>query len=167
MDKALTDSEIMNALNHRCNIIKYSDIHKLNNIYELLGEHLACVILYEKRPRMGHWVCCFLVNRNRIEFFDSYGIFIDDELNFIDKEFKKEKNMTVKYLSKLIKKSNIPEIEYNQYVFQELKKGINTCGRHCVVRLLNRRLSLDEYANRIDKTNINPDRLVTILTKNI
>ena len=47
------------------------------------------------------------------------------------------------YLSNLLKNKQLP-VYYNTHPYQEDKKGVNTCGRWCVVRCI--------YANKNNKS---------------
>jgi hypothetical protein len=73
----LSDADILNRLRGRTNIVMYRDLYRYRNIEELLINDSA-VILYEKQPKNGHWVCRirYLFNGEpTIEFFDSYPEF--------------------------------------------------------------------------------------------
>jgi len=183
-DVALSDKDISNMLNGNVNITLYPDLIHYRNLDELLGEHRACCLLFESKPQYGHWVAIFetaMPDGGRgIEFFNSYGDllggFPDDSLALIDPTWAKQSNQTHTYLSDLLINSPY-KLTYNEYDFQKLpgpsprKKGenhIRTCGRHCVVRLLMREYSLDEYKNWMekmcDKYNLDPDGIVTLAT---
>ena len=75
----LSDKNIFDKLNGRTNIIMYNQLNNVKNIDDILKDN-SVVILFENRPKRGHWVCLikyFNKKRGRwtIEFFDSYGIF--------------------------------------------------------------------------------------------
>jgi hypothetical protein len=173
-DIALSDSQVMNLINHDANLILYKDIHKYNNIDELLGQHGAAVILYESKPAYGHWTTIFKVSPNEIEFFNSYGNqnnhdgIPDAMLKFIPKSFRKQSNQDHTYLSKLMYDSKY-DLSYNQYNYQGDGENIKTCGRHIATRLNNRNLSLNKYNEYIKKMcrelNLNSDQLVSYLTR--
>ncbi len=145
MDKSLSGTEIMKLMNNQCKIVSYSDLHKYNSIQELLSPFGCAVILYLTKKNYGHWVCLFMDSKNRVEVFDSYGIFEpDDELHLIDHKFKKESYQDEKYLLGLLKKYD-KDVIWNHYKFQKMEDGINTCGRWCVARLKMRKYSLEEF----------------------
>src|SRR5277367_309500 len=87
---ALSGHDIMRLLKDKTNIISYNDLYNINNIDEIL-KFGSCVILYNTAENSGHW-CCILTHKNKIEFFDPYGILIDDEIkpNFMPLEFIKK-----------------------------------------------------------------------------
>lgn len=163
MDKALSAQDIIKALNNKTNVIIYSEIHKFRTLSQLLGPHKSCVILYERRKNFGHWTCVFEQSLNCVSFFDSLGIFIDEELNFCKSYYK-----TVQpYLSKLLRESRYKNIEYNEYILQKTAPKINTCGRHVICRLRCKTMPIYDYIRYLLTFGHNTDLTVYKLTKNI
>jgi len=159
--KALSNIDILNAVNNKCNLVTYSDIQHYRNIDDLLGPYHCCVILYESDGDCGHW--CVLQRRKdgKLEFFDPYGIPIDDKIKW------NTENVYCPELTKLIV-DNKESLVYNDQPLQKMKKNINTCGRHVISRILNRNMDIDEYCDVV--TNFKPwaaDDVVTYLTLNI
>jgi hypothetical protein len=165
MKKALSSRDIV--FHAKTNLMTYNQLKEYTNLKSILGPYKSCVILYETRDGHGHWCVIFEVNKDRIEFFDPYGLMIDEQLRHISKSYKNKKGLNHTYLIKLIMNSNYKEIEYNNYPLQELKDGINTCGRHVLTRLYNRDMTLDEYYDKIHESGYKPDIYVTLETKNI
>jgi hypothetical protein len=176
MSISLNDSQLMNLIDNKANLILYPDLHKYNNIDTLLNPYGACVLLYESKPNYGHWTCFFKVKKNEIEFFNSYGDtepnegLPDGSLEFIPEEFREVSNQCHTYLSKLLVDSPY-NLSYNQYKFQKVGNGINTCGRHVATRLNFRHLLLDDYYKFIKSycrnLDLDPDEVVSLLTQNI
>jgi len=170
-DIALTNYEIDRILEGKTKILTYTNLPRFNNINQLLEPFKNFILLYLTKPNYGHWVCV-LKHPDRIEFFDPYGgnNIPDNELDMIDHNVKKITNQDYPYLSKLLYDSGYP-IEYNNYQFQEHANDINTCGRHCIVRVLFKHLLLDEYYDHMNqlckKYNMNYDELVTYITTNM
>lgn len=139
-------------------IIKYSELKNYENITDLLPNNKSYVIiLYENMPNSGHWTAIMRYNikgHDIIEFFDSLADNgePDSQLKWIPKEQNKKLGQGKKILSELLNKSNIPVI-YNKVKFQSegnKKDGnnINTCGKHCVFRIINlldKDMSLKKY----------------------
>lgn len=168
MDIALSNNDIKKLTNNKVNIITYPNLYKYKTIDEVLGEYGACIILFESRKHFGHWCLIFKQTNRMIEFFNPYNGYPDDSLNYIDDQYRIDTNQDIPYLSLLLIKSNY-DLSYNEFQFQQLKRNINTCGRHCVVRFWLRNLTLYEYndfiRNKCIKMGISPDKLVTLLTK--
>jgi len=162
MDYSLSNIDIEYCLDGKTNIIIYPNLEKFNSIDELLDPYDNCVILYMTKKNYGHWCCFYRVN-GMIEFFDSYGIEPDMELKEINKNFRNKNGQKIPYLTELLLKSD-KEISYNNYKLQKLSPSIATCGRHCVVRIANKDIPIDDYAN-ILKSLGNPDEVVTEITQ--
>ena len=167
MKYALSGSDIVKALHHETNIMTYKEILDTHNLVTLLGEYGSCVILYETKPGYGHWCCIFEVNPGLIEFFDAYGSMIDETIHHATGELKKIYESNSPKIIELLLRSTYDKIEYNNYPIQKHAKGINTCGRHVVVRLLNRRLPLDFYYHMLQLSGDDYDVTVTKLTDDI
>lgn len=139
-------------------IIKYSELKNYNCITDLLPKNKSyAIILYENQPNSGHWTAIMRYKKDgqdMIEFFDSLADNgePDSELKWIDKKTNNLLGQGKKLLTPLLEKINIPVI-YNKLKFQSegnKKDGnnINTCGKHCVFRilnLLNKNMSLKDY----------------------
>ena len=168
---SLSDRDIINKLKGRTNIVMYRNLNKVNDIEDILKDNSA-VILYEKAPKNGHWVAIIRnYNRKRkmptIEFFDSYGMFSDDEKQYIDSGFLKDSNQKYNKLSELLlKASHEYDIEFNNYQLQKKTKDVSTCGRHVISRILLKDLDIDEY-NKFLRSwkGYSPDDIATIISE--
>ncbi len=161
---SLSNDEMLKLVNGNANLIQYPELANISNIDQVLRPYGAVIILFLTRKNYGHWICVFKVTPNMLEFFDPYGLFIDDELNFkMNKYFRKISHENYPHLTYLLYNS-LYQISYNQYKFQSKMKGVATCGRHTAMRLILRDLPLDEYKELMTSTNYTPDELVTMLT---
>jgi len=157
---SLSESDIKTMLNGQCNVLTYPELVNYDNINDAMGPHGALILLYMTKQNYGHWVCAFKRNNNAIEFFDSYGFFPDDELKLIPEYFRKVSNQLYPHLTYLLLKSK-NKIEYNNVQLQKLKKDVNTCGRWCIVRIMLRNLTINEFVRKFQD---NGDFKVTDLT---
>ena len=159
----LSGNDIILKLNNKVNVYSYSQIFNFKNINELLGKYKKIVLLYETSKNYGHW-CCIYEHKNKIYFFDSYGLKPDEQFNFIQPELKKELYDNHKYLLELLYNSQ-KEIHYNQYQLQKKLPDIQTCGRWCVLRLKYPSISVNNFYNIFKDTSklISNDELVSIL----
>lgn len=164
---ALSDSEVLQLVKNKANIILYPNLVKYDNVDQILDLYGACFILFESRPNYGHWCCLFKVNNDTLEFFNPYGGYPDDSLEFINNEFRFQSNQAFPYLSYLLLKSNY-NLTYNEHKFQQKKEGINTCGRWSALRIICRNMSLKQFNKFIEnlskKLKLNKDEIVTLLT---
>jgi len=136
--KPLSGLDIKNYMNNDCLILPYEKLDEYKDINDVFNESNYVFLLYPITENYGHWVLLMRTGR-RIEFFDSYGIFTDQEYKFGVKR-------TPKYLSMLLIKSNPKyKLYYNEKRFQEW--NTNYCGYYCVIRALNSNKSLKEFQN--------------------
>lgn len=144
MKYALSNTDIMNYLNHQTKIIKYSDVHTYNNIQNLLQPYGNCFILYETSPNHGHWVVITYSNKV-ITFFDPYGGRPDSQFAFIPPEFAAASYQNYPYLTRLLQESGM-KVVYNPYQFQKLEPGIRSCGRWCILWTKCKDMTLKDFA---------------------
>jgi hypothetical protein len=179
---ALSDDDIRRLLNNRVKIIAYPDLAEYNTLDEVLYPHNRTIILYLDSPNHGHWTALMKRKENGktvYEMFDPYGIKVDKEFDWLkgksrelNGKFKITKDKKkVPLLSNLIKKQfdmDNSSLQYNENKFQSEGEGINTCGRHCVLRLMFYKYPLDLYRDAVNKLarelKIDTDELATIAT---
>jgi hypothetical protein len=138
----------------------------MRNIEEALGQHGACIILYETRKGYGHWVALLLhkdKNGKYLEHFDSYALKPDQELNFTSSKMRHELGQDLPYLTNLMYNSDYP-IVYNKVKLQKFKNDTNTCGRWCGMRVALRNLNLKQFCSLFLKQKFEPDYYITALT---
>jgi hypothetical protein len=164
MDICYSNNDILNKLKHKCRVITYDKVDDYEDIDDLLGKHGACVILYEQKNNFGHW-CCVFKNGDTVYFFDSYGVFPDDQLEEIDLKFRLKSGQAYRTLSALMALSPY-NIDYNDHQLQSNEENINTCGRWCVARILNKHLTSDEFYDVFGpgEDKVEPDELVVNYT---
>jgi Ulp1 family protease len=119
-------------------------IKKGKTLMQLMGKDKCLVLLYELRPRLGHWMCVFQRNKTTIEVFDSLGFFPDAELQFIPRSYRSISGQDHTYLIKALLDSG-KKIEYNEQQLQHDDPTINTCGRWVVARIRCRNMSIKKF----------------------
>jgi len=121
-------------------IIKYSELAKYKTIEDLLPNNEDFVIiLIESHRNEGHWTTCCRKNDKYI-WFDSYGLAVDAELNFISNKIKNILGEDKRFLSKLLKNH---QYTYNKVKYQSEENGINTCGRWVILFIQSFHLGYD------------------------
>jgi hypothetical protein len=120
-------------------ILTYNELSKYKTIEELLKKDLDYVILlYQQKQNYGHWVLLSRYN-NIIEFFSSYGDYIDEPLNWTKLKMRIVLGEDKPYLSQLLSNainSKKFDVIYNSFDFQNKNDlSIATCGRWCVLRI--------------------------------
>lgn len=166
--RPLSNFDIERALNNKVKIVIYSDIKKMRDEKEFFYPYDMCCVLYETGPEIGHWI---LITKHKnkkgkpyIEFFDPYGQNLDEPLEF---SVKKDK---FPYLIDLFYGSGINDFTWSNLRLQKLQDGINTCGRWCILRGLNRHMCLDCFQDEIIHSGYYPklnDLYVYLMTQNV
>lgn len=153
---ALTGQDIQHILRsvgENTNIIEYADLYKINRIENVMINH-SVVILYRSTPTQAHWCCCYF-NSEGFNFFDPYGIIIDNEINEITQNNPTYANdyyrNGTKRLIELIINGDYGKINYNEHKLQDMKADINTCGRWCATRLIYKEYSLKDFVDLLNK----------------
>jgi hypothetical protein len=161
--KAFSGEDILIVCDYKTKIITYPQLYDYPNIDSVLSPYDCVVILYERKPSYGHWICMIKHPDNRIEFFDPYGMFIDDQLEFITDEFRKESNQEKPILSKMLYDSPY-KIVYNKSQIQKYSNDISSCGRHVAFRIVMRDQPLNRYVEMLKNNKYDADTVVTYLT---
>lgn len=162
-DYPLSDDDIRKILGDDISIITYPDLNKINDISQIFDKKGRCILLFlTSSPTAGHW-CCLLNKKKGIEFFDPYGDAPEKQKEGADPALLDQLGQRQPRLVELLKKSGRP-VFYNTTAFQKDQGNINTCGRHCVVRLLYAPYSLEKYKKIIDSSGLSPDDFVSGLT---
>lgn len=168
---ALSDSDVMKLVEHKARVLTYGMLREYSTLDEVLGKHNAIFLLYETKPDYGHWTAVFRRTdengqlTNTIEFFDPYGIFPDNELEWVPDNFKEISGQNYPMLSALLYESPY-NLTYNDHKFQKHGEGINTCGRWSALRIVFKDIPLEMFADKFLHKNgeWTSDEIVSILT---
>lgn len=174
----ISDGDLVRYLGNEVNnkIIKYADISNYKTINELLPKlNDYRIILIESEHNSGHWVCLLkykIDNKPVIEYFNSYGMKMGTDLNFISSIMNRILGQGKNDLDRLLDTANNDiEIIYNKKRFQSSNNKVNTCGRWCLIRIIMMKyygMDLYEFINFIEelkkKYNMEADIVVASLT---
>lgn len=154
------------------NVIKYSELSKYNDISDLLNKDKSYkIILFENEINSGHWLLILRYN-STIEFFNSYGLKPNADFAFVSRIKNWFLGQNPNYLKNLLDNAekNGFNVIYNKTKLQQMKKGINTCGRWIILRIImmqffNQDLQgfLNFIYNLVKQYNYSPDVIVTHL----
>jgi hypothetical protein len=163
---SLSDGDIRTVLGQNISIMTYPELKHISNIDDCFDDKGRCIILYlTESENSGHWTA-LLKNGNHIEFFDPYGDSPEGVRSEIPPDKRQQLDETRPYLQNLLKGSAY-KVTHNRNPFQQDKAGINTCGRHCVVRLKHHDLDISQYKSLIKKSGMSPDDYVCHVTYEI
>ena len=163
-DYPLSDSDIRKILGRDIKIHTYPQLGEMNSIDEMFDRKGRAILLFlTTGPQSGHWLC-LIRRKDSIEFFDPYGEPPDrGQKKDVSRTMLEQLDEVNPYLTDLLRKSG-KAVYYNTHDFQKDRADINTCGRHCIVRLLYAPYSLEKYKAIIDKSGLSPDDFVVGVT---
>ena len=165
----LSEDDIQHNLDENTNIFTYPELHNMSHIDEIFDRNGRAIMLFMLGENFGHWIA-ITKHGNTIELYDPYGIPADkqdDELGGT-KKFNREMGQDMDLFKKMVKDAGYKLVS-NKKKVQDETRGINTCGRHSVVRLLFSHLNLKQYnemMSKIKQSGKNLDEFVTVLTTN-
>lgn len=147
---SLTKEDLLRITDNKTNIIIYSDLENITDINEILEPYGACCILYQLEENIGHWCCLIKHSETELEFFGSYGLKIDEQLNYSKYNLRRHNGVLTPHLSILIEHSNYKVIS-NTVQLQKYKNHINTCGRWSGMRIRFRDVSIKRFIELFTK----------------
>lgn len=125
--------------------------------------------------RIGHWACMIINKYTKdIYWFDSYGIFPDDELHYIDPIYRRRTDQHHRYIGKFLYTlmNRGYKIRYNEIPLQRRGDDVATCGRYCGIFIRLQPLAPESFITYLNKFKPEQyrngyDDIVTKLTSNI
>lgn len=170
IEHPLTDGDIRLLLGHNTAILTYPKLAAAKSIDDVLDANGRLVLLYlTTSMSSGHWCAVFRRNENELEFFDPYGGGIDQQFDYIPDDMELALGQSTRYLTHLLNHASDSgyKVRHNPYRFQELKRGVNSCGRWVAARLLHSDLSIHEFKTLVERSGVSPDTFVTVATEEI
>ena len=170
VSQPISNFDILKKLKGDTRLIFYEDLNNIPNIIPLLDKG-SLVILYKSKPDFGHWTA-LVHTPEGIEYFDSYGDKPEGAKKNVNRSFLIETNQYQNQLTKLLYDASLTTpIHFNNHRLQKLSKDIATCGKHVVVRIVNRNLTTDEYNKQLrkfaKKNKLTTDQAVNFLFNSI
>jgi hypothetical protein len=150
MFRPTSRNDLNYMLDNKVKILTYDQLDNYTSFDELMNPYHALIILYPNAddPEVGHWCCCYIMQGvdNRVEYFDSYGAYIDEPVGEYNKGIRSPRKIEPKLLD-LIKDSPYADrIWWNEIPFQSESEATATCGLWCVARLKNTHLTEEGFA---------------------
>jgi hypothetical protein len=140
--------------------IKYGDLD--DETYEsIFRKRDQVVILFlTKSDSYGHWLALLKHPGDVVEVFDSYGLSVDGNRRWLTLAKNEQWDQRDPQILDLLK--GHCKIVYNDRELQG--DGVNTCGRHVAVRIMNSDMDLKRYYKLIEDSGKSADDFVTIVT---
>lgn len=156
---SLSDDDIRKLLGEDIKITPYADLANVHNINELFDRKGRAILFFpQENERVGHW-CAMIKEGRHIEFFDPYGDEPDAQKGGLSKGKLEQLHMDHPDLTNLLLDSGAKVI-FNKVQLQKLSNHVQTCGRHCVCRLLYARYPIQRYRDIIHRSGLSPDDFV-------
>lgn len=113
-------------------IVKYSDLKKYKDLYELLPNKVDYkIILIEDSNNHGHWVVIIRQGK-KFYYFNSYGTHYDNKSylsKMVLKILKQERNE----IQRLVIGTGLKKIWYNK---EKMQRDSQACGRYAVFMVI-------------------------------
>ena len=161
----LSDEDIITITRNQTTIMTYEELHKVRHIDELFQSgNVAVTILYQTQTQTeGHWVALIKKGPTSLYFFDSYGLKVDDELQYSAFNLRLHNGVATPHLTTLIHQANYT-LTQNTHRYQRWFKDVNSCGRWVAVRVLYHNLSDEQFKQLFNHLDKQGDWYVTALT---
>lgn len=155
-----SDDDLVKVCDGKVNVVSYKDVMRAHHVDQVLGKHGAAIILYETRPRYGHWVALIRQGPDLVEFFDSYGMAPDQQLSFVPPQMQ-----MYPCLKQLFAHSGVRCI-WNKTKLQAEGQKVSTCGRWAALRVAWARkgIPMEVFVKDFTGQALKPDSYVTLLT---
>jgi len=164
LNYALGDDDIMAICDGKVKIISYEDLHDYQTIDQLMEPYGAVIILYQATKEIGHWVAVLKHKNRTIEVFGSYGLKIDEQLEFSTYNMKLHGGTAEPHLTNLIDASGYKKI-YNHTQLQSYNNNIATCGRYASLRVRFRDMPMEKFVKLFTgASGLSNDEWTTALT---
>jgi hypothetical protein len=162
-DYAYSDADIRESVGS-VPIHRYPDLKAMASPDALFKGNKAAVLLFLTEGKSsGHWLVV-LDHDDHYEVFDSFGVAIDGNRKWLDKEQLQEFGQTLPLLSILLEKGNKP-VNHNSTKLQ--LDSNDTCGRWVVWRIKNAHMPLKDFVDEMTSGSGTPDQKVVRCTFDI
>lgn len=169
MEKYLNNFEVLKIAGKKSKVLMYSELQNYRDIGSLFANGIdKIILLYRQTFDSGHWVSLTLNRKKKlVTVFDSYGIMIDDELDWNSDEKNRNLKQEINYLTHLLSDYD-GKIEYNEVQLQSKDRNVATCGRWCGYWCrASEFMSLETFQKKflkMKKLNLNLDEVIVDLT---
>ena len=159
MNVSLDEDDLRHLLGSKTRIIAYPTLARYRRIEDALDANGRVMILFLTTSKTdGHWICIHVspVQPHTLEFFDSYGLKPDGPRKWLSADELFQLKETRPLLTNLLKDAQERgwNLEYNDHKLQGAGHNVDTCGRHCAVRLKYAHLPIDSYVALIKNSGL-------------
>ena len=176
---SLSDDDIREYMKGDVNIVSYLDLPNVAKLEDLFmnstdGSIRSNNVVFHipvGSQSAGHWTCGWLDGDTGTPVFHywcPYGFSIHENITkspYLMHSEDRDDYALVYLVKQFVKEGG--KVIQNPFRLQVLKYGVNTCGRHCIARLLHKQMSnrqYYDYMNSLVKTKkLTPDELVSLV----
>lgn len=165
--------DLEHMLNGKSRIVVYDQLNDYTSFKDLIEPYQSLIILYPNAddPEIGHWTCIFVIpGTDRVEYFDSYGAYIDEPVGEYNKDKKAlhdPQRIEPRLLELLAASPYADNLYFNETPFQSEDHASQTCGLWVVLRLKNNYLKEEafekEYFDIPTNAGVLPDLLAAAM----
>ena len=136
-------------------VINYLDLFKYNRIEDFVDQN--GIILYTpiSQKSLGHYSCLWLNPVvNTLYYWCSYGYnlsYTAGKSEYMQFTPEKDEEYLITLVKEFISRGGIFSVNHIKY--QNLNENTSTCGRYCIIRLMNSNLSHEEFSKYFVKLN--------------
>jgi hypothetical protein len=141
--------DVMRLAGNDTGFISADNLSNIKSVKDLFSRFKKIILLYihhkDDENIIGHYVA-LLDHGNSIEFFDSYGMKVDDILMMKSRRERMDTDQETNYLAKLLYNSG-RTIEYNDLPLQSTDTRVSTCGVWSGIRCKYSQIPLNDWMN--------------------
>lgn len=165
----ISDSDLRKIIGYDIPVVSYHDLPNYSRLEDIWGGRKQFILLMESRFNSGHFVSIIYSDlTNTIEFYDPYGNTHNTLIKKLNYYVSENGQYFLNNLFKQFQQMTNCRILYNRYVYQTSHDQIQTCGRHCAVRILFSQQNNVEYHRNLqqikDQYSIPYDDMITMMT---
>ena len=150
-------------------VINYLDLNKYDRIEDIPDILDKGVILYTpiSERSLGHYSCIW-IKEDKLFYWCSYGYNLNytiSKSNYMLSTVERDEDYLLNLVKDYIRRGGVFIV--NHVKFQNLSSNVSTCGRYCIIRLINKDLSHEQFKTwlKLKKyPNMSNDELITLLT---
>lgn len=152
VSKQLSSDDLLRAVPGAV-FMRYPNLKHFSSVDAVLSQspiQVVFVLYLTEGYNSGHW-CTLLRRQNgEIEWFDPYGLKVDEEARFIKASERKKLDETTPVMLQLLLKSKEKWI-WNSFDLQSHSPVDQTCGRWAILRALHRDLNDKQFYDFMQK----------------
>lgn len=126
-----------------CNVVSDRDL-TINDVFSTIKDKAIIILLLKDKSQHGHYVAISIDNRKEcINFYDPYGLHVEILSALAGGEI-------TNFLFELQTALPRYKLDINMRKMQKMNEKVSTCGRFCVLRVMCKNLSNNQFNDLLD-----------------